>query len=59
MVNNKNIAGENFSYPEARKKLTLLLCHKGMVTCSKYIYILIIIIIIIIIITIIIIIIII
>ena len=35
-LNNTNTAGEHFSYPEAHKMLTLLLCRKGMVTCNKY-----------------------
>jgi len=32
MTDKKNTAGATFSYPEAHKKLTLLLCHKGMAT---------------------------
>lgn len=35
-LDNTNTAGEHFSYPEAHKMLTLLLCRKGMVTCNKY-----------------------
>lgn len=35
-VYNKEYDWQHFTYPEAHKKLTLLLCHKGMATYHKY-----------------------